>query len=452
MAWDNAVVTNNGVALLQQVLSGSILTLDSAAGGTGTVSATALMAQTTLVNKKQDFSLISTSNVTNGKKIKIQVTNVGLTTGYTLNQIGIWAHVGSGSTVMFAILQDSTGIAIPSESEIADFVLSFYAVIDFSNESSFSITIDPSSLVSASTLATEMAKKQNTTDSLTEETALADSDAVPFYDTSAAGHRKTLWSNIKSVLKTYFDTLYAAFSHTHGNITNDGKVGSSANTALYTTTSGAVTSGTLPLAAGGTGQTTALAAALALGRGYGTCATAAATAAKVATLSGFVLSTGAVVGVKFTYASSATAPTLNVNSTGAKSIYSYLTGAAISAKDITAGMTALFHYNGSQWILLNPASVSGGGATHYATLASASWYKGTVGTDLTFWYCYNFSVSDFAPSTQDIMIFPADASSATWFAENGYYDLTTATGQVTFNAASLPTAALNVLYCIFERS
>lgn len=44
-------------------------------------------------------------------------------------------------------------------------------------------------------------------------------------------------------------------SHTHGNLTNDGKVGSDANKAIYTTTGGAITAGTLPVAAGGTGQT-----------------------------------------------------------------------------------------------------------------------------------------------------------------------------------------------------
>lgn len=46
----------------------------------------------------------------------------------------------------------------------------------------------------------------------TAETTLADDDYFPFYDTSVSGKRKTLWSNIKSVLKTYFDTLYATVS------------------------------------------------------------------------------------------------------------------------------------------------------------------------------------------------------------------------------------------------
>ena len=46
----------------------------------------------------------------------------------------------------------------------------------------------------------------------TAETDLADADYVPFYDTSATAKRKTLWSNIKTKLKAYFDGLYASLS------------------------------------------------------------------------------------------------------------------------------------------------------------------------------------------------------------------------------------------------
>lgn len=44
----------------------------------------------------------------------------------------------------------------------------------------------------------------------TAETTLADNDYVPFYDTSVTGKRKSTWSNIKSVLKNYFDGYYSA--------------------------------------------------------------------------------------------------------------------------------------------------------------------------------------------------------------------------------------------------
>lgn len=53
---------------------------------------------------------------------------------------------------------------------------------------------------------------------------------------------------------------------------------------------------------------------------YGTCTTAATTAAKVVTCSGFALATGAEIEILFTYGNTATSPTLNINSTGAKSI------------------------------------------------------------------------------------------------------------------------------------
>ena len=42
----------------------------------------------------------------------------------------------------------------------------------------------------------------------TAETTIDDADYFPFYDTSASGRRKSLWSNIKAKLKTYFDNYY----------------------------------------------------------------------------------------------------------------------------------------------------------------------------------------------------------------------------------------------------
>lgn len=54
---------------------------------------------------------------------------------------------------------------------------------------------------------------------------------------------------------------------------------------------------------------------------YGTCSTTASTTAKVVTCSGFDLQQGNIIGILFTTANTAATPTLNVNGTGAKSIY-----------------------------------------------------------------------------------------------------------------------------------
>lgn len=83
---------------------------------------------------------------------------------------------------------------------------------------------------------------------------------------------------------------------------------------------------------------------------YGTCSTAAATAAKVVACTGFALVTGAEITVKFTVTNTAASPTLNVNSTGAKAIY--YRGAAISAGYLAANRTYTFRYNGTQYELV----------------------------------------------------------------------------------------------------
>ena len=90
---------------------------------------------------------------------------------------------------------------------------------------------------------------------------------------------------------------------------------------------------------------------LMLGQGHGTCATAAATTAKVGAMSGFELVDGALVSLRFTYANTKASATLNVNSTGAKPIF--WRGAAITADYvIEAGDTVTFMYDGTRYHII----------------------------------------------------------------------------------------------------
>ena len=83
---------------------------------------------------------------------------------------------------------------------------------------------------------------------------------------------------------------------------------------------------------------------------YATCSTAAATAAKVVSLAGFTLVTGAKVTVRFAVTNTAANPTLNVNKTGAKAIQ--YRNAAITAGALAANRTYEFVYDGSSWELV----------------------------------------------------------------------------------------------------
>lgn len=89
---------------------------------------------------------------------------------------------------------------------------------------------------------------------------------------------------------------------------------------------------------------------------YGTCGTAAATAAKVVTCADFTsadLVAGTKISVKFTYSNTASSATMNINSTGAKSIMGY--GTTAIGKDIpnswVANSVVGFTYDGTNWLL-----------------------------------------------------------------------------------------------------
>lgn len=86
-----------------------------------------------------------------------------------------------------------------------------------------------------------------------------------------------------------------------------------------------------------------------LGFGYGTCPTAANTAAKLVTLADYKLITGGFIAVKFTNDVPANS-SLNVNSQGARNIF--YKGVQIKAGIIKAGDLASFVYDGTQYHLL----------------------------------------------------------------------------------------------------
>lgn len=87
-----------------------------------------------------------------------------------------------------------------------------------------------------------------------------------------------------------------------------------------------------------------------LGSGYGTCTTAAGTAAKEVAISDFILLKNGIVSVRFQKGITASGATLNVNSTGAKPIY--LGGIALAAGVIAENTTAIMQYDGTNFNII----------------------------------------------------------------------------------------------------
>ena len=87
---------------------------------------------------------------------------------------------------------------------------------------------------------------------------------------------------------------------------------------------------------------------------YGTSATAAATAAKTASITGLTLAAGIIVGITATNTNTASNPTLNINSLGAKSIR--YNGSNIVSDNLDkagkAGVTTFYMYDGTYWVYM----------------------------------------------------------------------------------------------------
>lgn len=86
---------------------------------------------------------------------------------------------------------------------------------------------------------------------------------------------------------------------------------------------------------------------------YAVCSTAAATAAKTASLgTALTLTAGAIVCVNFVYGNTAASPTLNVGDTGAAAIL-YKNGTSAGSGAWSDGETLAFVYNGTGWVIEN---------------------------------------------------------------------------------------------------
>lgn len=128
---------------------------------------------------------------------------------------------------------------------------------------------------------------------------------------------------------------------------------------------------------------------------YAVCSTSASTAAKTVTASNWVetanLEAGARIVVKFSDSNTASSPTLNVNSTGAKSI-------VVSSSEITTtlywstGAVVEFVYDGTYWQMLGaPNNTNSTNTAHSHTAGTGLTISGSGGTSGTTTYSANLN-------------------------------------------------------------
>lgn len=154
MSWNNSLYTNVGTNMMSEVLSGATMTITKVVGGSGTTAAESLAALTDVKEQKQTLKILGIEDATDssgtdaGKRIKIQITNGDVETGYILHQVGIYAKLADGEETLLIIMQDDRGVEIPSHTENSDFEIELYGIMAISNVANIEVTMDPNAVAS----------------------------------------------------------------------------------------------------------------------------------------------------------------------------------------------------------------------------------------------------------------------------------------------------------------
>lgn len=175
MSWNNSLYTNVGTKMMSEVLSGATMTITKAVGGSGTTAAESLAALTDVKEQKQTLKILGIEDATDssdddvGKRIKIQITNGDLETGYILHQVGIYAKLADGEETLLIIMQDDRGVEIPSHTENSDFSIELYGIMAISNLANISVTVDPNAVASVKMVNQQIAQVNTKIDKTKED-------------------------------------------------------------------------------------------------------------------------------------------------------------------------------------------------------------------------------------------------------------------------------------------
>ena len=149
--WENAVITTKGLALLAKLVAGNTLTITRAVTGSGYVTPGLLQSQTAVTDIKQELTFSKVSYPSAGKcALPCRLKNDALDTGYTANQVGIYATDPDDGEILFFIAQAAAekGTAIPSKTEMPGYSAEWTFYFQYGQADSVSVTVDPSNTVS----------------------------------------------------------------------------------------------------------------------------------------------------------------------------------------------------------------------------------------------------------------------------------------------------------------
>nr|DAW24174.1 MAG TPA: tail collar fiber protein [Caudoviricetes sp.] len=147
--WNGLVLTKKGQLLQAKVGTGVVLALTKMKLGSGVLpNGTSLEDLTDLVTPEQNVGIASKEVLTDQKMCKISatITNVGLSAGYYVRELGVFANDPDDGEILYAVTSDSAPDYLPPEGGSTAVSQEFAVYISASNASDVEVSIDPGAL------------------------------------------------------------------------------------------------------------------------------------------------------------------------------------------------------------------------------------------------------------------------------------------------------------------
>lgn len=147
--WNGLVLTKKGQLLQAKVGTGVVLALTKMKLGSGVLpNGTSLEDLTDLVTPEQNVGIAAKEVLTDQKicKISATITNVGLSAGYYVRELGVFANDPDDGEILYAVTSDSAPDYLPPEGGSTAVSQEFAVYISASNASDVNVSIDPGAL------------------------------------------------------------------------------------------------------------------------------------------------------------------------------------------------------------------------------------------------------------------------------------------------------------------
>lgn len=155
--WANTVITEKGLALLAKLTQGNTLNITEAVTGAGFVTPGLLVKQTGVSDPKQNLTFRTVSYPETGKcAVPMFLTNEDLDTAYDATQLGVFADDPDEGKILFFISQAidaNSGTHIPSEAEMPSYSAEWTFTFKYGQADNVTVVVDPSNSVSQTEMA-----------------------------------------------------------------------------------------------------------------------------------------------------------------------------------------------------------------------------------------------------------------------------------------------------------